>query len=180
MGKKRKRNGKHLFLHGACLLAVFILNAACAHTLNLPKKWQGHKHLERAETLATKGDFEEALKADEEVLRLFPEASPGDRALFHMGVVWAHPDNPGQNYENALACFKRLVRDFPQSALREEARVWENAMNRILYCRVRSKNLEEKVGSLKDRLDALKEIDIGMEKKKMREDLPGKQPGKDE
>ena len=171
MGKKQGRNGKHLFLHGACLLAIFILNAACTHTLNLPKKWHGHKHLERAGTLTTKGDYEGALNEDEEVLKLFPAASPGDRALFHMGLVWAHPDNPEQDFDNALACFERLIREFPRSALRGDARVWEGAVNQLIRYEGRIKELEEEVSSLKDRLNALKEIDIGIEKK-MREDPP--------
>ncbi len=173
MGKKRGKHGKHLFLHGACLLAILSLTGACATTLNLQKKWHGHKHLELAKKLTTKGDYEGALEEDKKVVKIFPGVSPGDRALFHMGLVWAHPDNPQQNYENALECFERLIREFPRSALRGEARVWEGAVNQLIRCDKRTANLEKKVDSLKDRLKALKEIDIGIERK-MREDLPGK------
>jgi tetratricopeptide (TPR) repeat protein len=171
MGKKRGKNGKHLFLHGACLLAILLLSAGCATTLNFQKKWQAYKHLDLAEKLIKKGDYAGALKENEEVVRLFPGISPGDSALFDTGLIWAHPENPQRNYKKALECFRRLIADFPQSALREEARVWVGTINESIQCEGRIKNLEETVSVLKKRLKALKVIDIGIEEKK-RQDLP--------
>jgi tetratricopeptide (TPR) repeat protein len=201
MGKERGRKGKRLFLHSACLLIVLLLSAGCATTSNLQKRWEGHKHLDLAEKLISKGDYEGALKEYEEVTRLLPVASPGDAALFQMGIIWSHPHNPRKNYSNALECFQRLVRDFPKSALREEGRVWEGAVSELIWREARIKDLEETATDLqnkikdsevtasalkkeikdleetatilKKQLNALKEIDIGIEGKK-REDLPRK------
>ena len=201
MGKKRGKKGKYFFLHGACLLIILLLSAGCATTLNFQKKRQGQKHLDMAEELISKGNYEGALKEDEEVVRLFPIVSPGDSAMFHMGLILAHPDNPQRNYEKALECFQRLVSDFPQGTFKEEVRVWVGAINEIILCERKIKDLEETAGALKNKskdleetasalknkikelegtasalkkqLNALKEIDIGIEGKK-REDLPGK------
>lgn len=173
MGKKRKTKGKHLFLHSACLLVILLLSAECATNLNFQKRWQGNKRLNLAEKLVSKGDYERALKENEEVVKLFPTASPGDSALFHMGIIWAHPDNPQRNYKKALGSFQRLIRDFPRSALREDVRVWVGAINELIWCEGKIKDLEETANTLKNQLHALKEIDIGIEEKK-REDLPGK------
>ena len=188
MGKERERQGKHFFLHCACLLAFLLLSAGCATTLNFKKIWQGHKHLDMAEKLLTKGDYEGALKEDEEVIGLFPGVSPGDSALFHMGLIWAHPDNPQRNFKKTIECFQRLIRDFPQSPLREEVIVWVGTINELILCEGKTKDLEETVdvskkrlnakikeleetiSTLKKQLNALKEIDIGIEEKK-REDL---------
>ena len=201
MGKKREKQGKYLFLYSACLLIIVILSAGCATTLNFQNKRQGQKHLNLAEKLISKGDYEGALKEYEEVVRLFPAVSPGDSALFHMGLIRAHPDNPWKDYEKALVCFQRLVRDFPDSALKDEVRVWVGAINDLVLCERKIKDLEETASALinkskdleetasalknkikdlegtasalKKQLNALKEIDIGIEEKK-REDLPRK------
>ena len=173
MGKKRAKKRICLLLHGACLLAIFLLLTGCALTADFKNKWQGHEHLDVAEKLMIKGDFEGALKEDEEVVRLFPGVSPGDCALFHMGLIRAHPDNPQRDYKKALECFRRLVRDFPRSALEEKARVWIGAIDELTRRESRIKDLEKTVSALENRLKALKEIDINVEEKK-REGLPGK------
>lgn len=129
--------------------------------------------MDQAEKLTSKGDYTGALKEHEEVLRLFPGVSPGDRALFHMGLIWAHPDNPRRNYKKALECLRRLARDFPRNALRDEAGVLAGAINELIRYEGRIKALEEAADALKKQLNALKEIDVGIEEKK-REDLPGK------
>jgi len=187
MGKKRERKGKHLFLYGACLLVILLLSAGCA-TTDFQKRRQGQKHLDLAEQLISKGDYKGALKEDEEVVRLFPGVSPGDIALFHIGIIWAHPDNPQRNYKNALECFQRIVGDFPDSALKEEVRAWIVAINELILresrikdledtasalekrLNAKIKDLEETESALKKQLNALKEIDLGIEGKK-REDL---------
>lgn len=166
MGKKRAEKRKHLFLHGACLLAILLLSTGCVITLSLQERWQGHEHLDVAEKLMIKGDFEGALKEDEEVVRLFPGVSPGDSALFHMGLIRAHPDNPQKDYKKALECFRRLDRDFPRSALKEKARVWIVAIDELTQSESRIKDLEKTVSALENRLKALKEIDINVEEKK--------------
>jgi len=166
MGKKRAEKGKRLFLHAACLLAIFLLLTGCALTADFKNKWQGHEHLDVAEKLMIKGDFEGALKEDEEVVRLFPGVSPGDSALFHMGLIRAHPDNPQRDYKKALECFRRLDRDFPRSALKEKARVWIGAIDELTRRESRIKDLEKTVSALENRLKALKEIDINVEEKK--------------
>ena len=170
MGKKREAKGKYLFLHGACLLLTLLLSVGCAATLNHQKRWQGQKHLDLAEKLISKGDYAGALKENEEVVRLFPTASPGDSALFHMGLIWAHPDNPQRNYKKALGSFQRVLRDFPGSALKEDAGVWSGAIKELIRCEGKIRELEETVSDLKNRLNVLKEIDIGIEEKK-REDF---------
>ena len=92
-------------------------------------------------------------------------------ARVRIRFIWAHPDNPQRDYNKALECFRRLVRDFPRSALKEKARVWIGAIDELTRRERQIKNLEETVSALKKRLNALKEIDISVEEKK-RERLP--------
>ena len=185
MGKKRAKKGKYLFLYSTCFLAILLLSIGCVTTLKFQKRWQGHEHLKVAEKLITKGNYEGGLKEYGEVLRLCPKVSPGDSALFHVGLIWAHPDNLQMDYKKSLTYFQQLVRDFPQSASRERARVWVYAISELIrsesklkdleksvdYLKSRLKENDEKINALKKQLKKIKEIDIGIEEKK-RERLP--------
>jgi tetratricopeptide (TPR) repeat protein len=173
MGEKRAGNGKHLFIYGACLLVILSLGTGCVTSLNIQERWQGHKHLDLAETLISKGEYEGALKEYEEIVRLFPGVSPGDKALFHMGLIWAHPNNLQRNYKKALECFHRLLRDFPRTTLKDETRVWVSVLNKLILCESKITYLEKTVNTLEKQQDTLKEIDIRIEKKK-REDSSDK------
>lgn len=90
------------------------------------QEWRAH--LQRMQLLVSQGDFEEALQEDQKVLALSPKSSPGDAALFSMGLIYADPANPKRDHRKALGSFSQLVRDFPQSPLAEGARVWIGAL----------------------------------------------------
>ena len=166
MGKKRAEKRKCIFLHPACILTIFLLFTGCALTADFKNKWQGQGHLKTAEKFVARGDYEKALKEDEEALRFFPKVTPGDSVLFHMGLIRAHPDNPQRDYNKALECFRRLVRDFPRSALKEKAKVWIGAIDELTRRESQIKDLEKTVSVLKEQLNTLKEIDISVEEKK--------------
>ena len=153
MGKEQGKKGKHLFLHGAFVLAALLLSAGCATSEGIQRKWQGYKHVDQAEKLMEQGKYAEALTHSEEALRLWPEDSPGDIALFHMGLVWAHPNNPQKNYEKALECFERLVHEFPRSTLSEEAGVWIGVTKELICCKGKTRDLQETVSALRKELD---------------------------
>jgi len=143
-----------------------ILNGGCATTSNLQKRWQARKNLELAEKLISKGDYAGALKENEQIVRLFPSEPPGDSALLYMGLIWAHPDNPQKNYAKALESFQLIQRDYPQSELKQEVSVWSDVIEKLIAYEDNIDDLEKTVTELKNRLNTLKEIDIGIEKKK--------------
>ena len=158
MGKKRERKGKRLFLYSACLLTLLLLSAGCATGLSSHKRQkEGNRHLDQAEKLMGKGDYEGALKEDMSAIALLAGVTPGDRALFHMGLIWAHPENPQRDYNKALGYFQKVAIDFPDSALTGEARVLEGALKEILLREGRIKEAEETVNALTKQLNDLKE-----------------------
>jgi tetratricopeptide (TPR) repeat protein len=164
MGKKRRKKREHIFLHSACLLTILLLSFGCATTSNFQKKLQGRKHLDQAEQLITKGDYTGALKEDGEAAGLLSGASR-DSALFHMGLIWAHPDNPQKDYQKALEYFQQIVHDFPDSTLADESRVAEGAINEILARESIIKKREETLTDLKKELGSLKDIEARVEVK---------------
>jgi len=154
MGEKQTWKRKHFLFYCTSLLAIFLMGIACTTTSNLKKRWNGQEHLENAEKYMIMGNYKEALKEDEEALGFFPNIPPGDSALYHMGLIWAHPDNPQRDYERSLECFQQVIKGFPQSTLKENARI---LIRNILDLRRRNKEIE----NLRKLIDSLK---IGIEK----------------
>lgn len=170
----------------------------CTH---FPKKWQGEQRLARARVLMTKGDYQASLRENKEVLRLFLQTL-GDQALFQMGLIYAHPENPNLDYQKSLECFQRLIKEFPQSDLGNKAKIWvlflqeiidkdkeigrlnekigllekvlEEKEKRINTLQSQIRELQAQIENLKGQIEQLKEIDLGIEEKK-RKSLPQSQ-----
>ncbi len=86
-------------------------------------QWQGEQALRDAESKMGKGEYEASMQATLKVLEEYPEAH-GDRALFQMGLLYAHPGNPNMDYGKSIDYFQRILTEFPLSEKREEARIW--------------------------------------------------------
>jgi tetratricopeptide (TPR) repeat protein len=76
-------------------------------------------------------NFEKALTKNQGILSKFPKVSPGDEALFHIGLVYAHSENPKKDYKKSLHYFQKLLNDFPRSPFIQEARMWIGVLNDI-------------------------------------------------
>lgn len=99
----------------------------------------------KSRKLISEGHFNRALKENEMVLSLFIKEPSGDQAVYNMGLIYAHYKNPGKDFNKAIMYFERLIAEYPQSPLAEQARVWGDVLNII-----------EKV----------KQVDIEIDKKK--------------
>jgi len=194
MGRERTWTGKHFFLYLTCCITILSGITACVHS---PNQWQGEKHLAMARTLMAKGEYKASLMENEEVASLSPRAL-GDRALYQMGLVYLHPENPNADYYKSLKCFKSIIKKYPESIKKEEAAIWiafienlvdnnknidelnkkidllentvQKKMKKIRKLRSRRNILRAQKTKLESQIKRLKEIDIGIEEKK-REDL---------
>jgi hypothetical protein len=68
------------------------------------------------------------MKESQELLTSSPKTPPGDAALMNMGLICVHYANPKKDYKKAMGYFMRIERDFPQSPLVEEAKIWTNVL----------------------------------------------------
>jgi tetratricopeptide (TPR) repeat protein len=190
MGRKRTRKRKHFFLYLACLITVFFVISGCLH-FPIPKEWQGEQHLEKARSLIARGEYEAALQESKTVLSKFPK-SLAAQALFQMGLIYVHPENPNLNYQKSLESFQRIVTAFHGSDLRDDAQIWVLLIRQIVdeekeignlkeknaslekTVRADKKNikyLQKKIKYLQDQIEELKRVDMGIEEKK-REIMP--------
>jgi tetratricopeptide (TPR) repeat protein len=115
--------------------------------------------LGRAEQLLKQGDYDGSLKENQRVLSISGKNPPGDKALFNMGLIYAHWENPKRDYDKSLLFFKKLLTDYPQSPLTGEAKIWVGVLEN--WAGVLQEN--EK---LKKVIEKLKEVDIEVEEKK--------------
>jgi tetratricopeptide (TPR) repeat protein len=84
-----------------------------------------------AQKLLEKGHFEASLDASQKSLSHSANKSPGDESLFHMGLIFAHYNNPKKDYKKSISYFERILRDYPHSPLTEQAKIWIAVLNMV-------------------------------------------------
>lgn len=97
--------------HFTCTMIALILISGCA-PLN-------GATFEEANDLFNRGSYKASLDKYEQILKTNPAA--GDRVLFEMGVIYAHPKNEQKDYGKSLECFQRLIKDYPGSEYRQNS-----------------------------------------------------------
>ncbi|NIT72251.1 tetratricopeptide repeat protein, partial [candidate division KSB1 bacterium] len=60
----------------------------------------------------------------------FPERL-ADQALFQIGMVYAHPNNPDQDIHKALQFFQDIIDRYPESHLQPEAELWLAVLSQL-------------------------------------------------
>jgi DNA polymerase III delta prime subunit len=117
-------------------------------------QWQGGQALKEAKSKMGNGEYEASTQETLRVLKEYPEAH-GDQALFLMGLLYADPGNPNMDYGKSIGYFERVIREFPLSEKKEEARIW--------LLTLRSK--EEESAQLRKKVKVLEQDTEGKEKK---------------
>jgi len=103
------------------------------------------QYLQQSQTLLGKGDYDGSLRQSQRVLTLAKNQEPADEALFNMALVYADPNNPKKDNRRAISLFNRVLKEYPESRWREQAKIW--------------------VGVL-DGVEKLKQVDIEIEERK--------------
>jgi hypothetical protein len=120
MGTKQTGRGQYLFLHLACLGLLPFVIFGCLH---FSQKLQGQQLLEEGMGQMVSRQYEASMAKNLSVLNNFPH-SLADQALFQIGLLYAHPENPNQNYEKSLESFNKISSEFSESRLRHQAKLW--------------------------------------------------------
>jgi len=126
MGRKRARTREFVYFCVAGLIALALDGCATLQgtKIYVTEKVEAYQSLHRGKKLLAQGDYEGASIENLKILSLALHGPPEDEALFNLGSICAHPENPQKDYEKSLFFFKRLLEDFPQSSWSERARIW--------------------------------------------------------
>lgn len=69
-------------------------------------------------------NFEAAVKENLRLIKASGQKPPADQALYNLGLIYAHIDNPAKDFQKAQGYFAELIKEYPASSLVAESRVW--------------------------------------------------------
>jgi len=115
------------------------------------EKAEVRESVSKAQRLLSQGDYEGFLKENERILSP-GNKGPKDDALFNLGLVFAHPGNPKKDYGKSIAFFNRLLKEYPQSPLADQAKIWLGVL--------------QENGKLAEIIEKSKQVDIEIEERK--------------
>ncbi|MFQ5850102.1 MAG: hypothetical protein ACE5JU_05870 [Candidatus Binatia bacterium] len=98
---------------------------------DITKRIEAEGSLLRSQQYVARGDFEAAIKENARVLSLSGDSPPSDQALFNLGLIYAHYENPQRNYRKSLVLFRRLLKDYSKSYLFDRTRIWVGLLEEI-------------------------------------------------
>ncbi len=105
-----------LFL--VCIMLSLLLISGCSHG---DKRSTARSIALEANDFFAKEDYEASLAGYEKLIEKKPEVA--DRALFEMGVIYAHPANERKDYQKALERFRKIINDHPESEYRRDSQM---------------------------------------------------------
>lgn len=117
-GKRLKVAGGLLRLFVVGIMFIPVLTGGCSYFD------EGHKAralTREANDFFNQGNYAAALTKYDQIIENHPVAA--DRGLFEMGITYAYPHNAHRDYQKALDCFNRLVRDYPDSDYRHDSQM---------------------------------------------------------
>jgi murein L,D-transpeptidase YafK len=82
-----------------------------------------------ANDLFNQGSYKASLSKYGQILEKYPAA--GDRVLFEMGIIYAYPGNEQKDYQKALECFQKLIKDYPGSGYRKDSEMMIFQINNV-------------------------------------------------
>ncbi|MBI4766232.1 MAG: L,D-transpeptidase family protein [Deltaproteobacteria bacterium] len=126
MAKKQIRIGGPLPIFLACLIITSLLIDGCSH---FNKGFQAESTFKEANDLFNQGSYQASLSKYEQIIDKYPRA--GDRVLFEMGIIYAHPGNEQKDYRKSLECFQKLIKDYPGSVYRKDSEMMIFHINNI-------------------------------------------------
>jgi hypothetical protein len=120
MGQKHAFQRQHLFFRAAHCLILLVALTGCRY---MPEPVRPADPLARANHYLNQGDFTAAMQESRYALQN-ESRYPGDKALFMMGLIYAHPDYDQHDDRTARDTFHQIVRRFPDSDYQAQAKLW--------------------------------------------------------
>jgi tetratricopeptide (TPR) repeat protein len=165
-GKNQCRTGVRRCFLLICIIFTPILISGCSH---FNGGFQAKSSFEEANDFFNQGSYRASLNKYEQIIEKYP--TTGDRALFEMGIIYAHPKNEQKDYQKALECFQKLAQDYPGSRYRQDSEMMIFYINNVTIkdnlittqqaqienLRNEAENKENEVVSLQKKIEALEQ-----------------------
>ncbi|MBP7526937.1 MAG: hypothetical protein KA801_03375 [Syntrophorhabdaceae bacterium] len=190
MGRERTRQRNHVYLCIAVVMCFAVIGCAAGGDIVEPpnetvpagpdvqrdladarRDFAAARRRDLAEgrRLLAAGDYQSALRINETVLKTSAGKPPADEALFNIGIIFAHPGNRSRDYQRSIVSFRRLVKEYPQSPLADQATVWAGVLEENIKLRRASSEALQENTRLKQIIEKSKAVDVEIEEKKREE-----------
>ncbi|MFO7708083.1 MAG: L,D-transpeptidase family protein [Desulfobacterales bacterium] len=117
-GKSRRGASRYLCMFFACTILTAPLVFGCS---SIDDGLQAKSISQEATDFFNKGKYEASLSRYQQLIERHP--AQADRALFEMGIIYAHPGNEHVDYQKSMACFQKLIKDHPDSPYRLDSQM---------------------------------------------------------
>ena len=114
-----------------CLALLIIVSGCGLFQQSSNQRRELREALAQGHQLLARGDYDGSLKAFQNVIVIAKDQPPADAAIFHIGVVYAHPQNPRKDRRKAVGSFDDVLTRYPDSPFVEPAKAWIGALNEI-------------------------------------------------
>jgi tetratricopeptide (TPR) repeat protein len=109
-----------------CIMITPVLICGCSH---FNEGYQAKPTFEEANNFFSQGNYKASLNKYEQIIEKYPTTA--DRALFEMGIIYAHPKNEHKDYQKSLECFQKLIKDYPGSGYRQDSQMMIFNINNV-------------------------------------------------
>jgi tetratricopeptide (TPR) repeat protein len=124
IGEKQSRMSAHLNLLFVCIIITPMLLCGCGHFNDASQAFK------EANDIFSQGSYEASLSKYQQIIEKYPMT--GDRVLFEMGIIYAYPRNEQKDYQKALECFQKLIRDYPGSGYKKDSELMVFNINNVI------------------------------------------------
>lgn len=170
MGREPSGKGKHVYF---CLAGLIFFLLGCGIVKEFRGQGETRRLLSRGAEMLARGDYQGSIRENQRVLEQVGGEPPGDEALFGLGLVYAHAENPGKDYGKAADFFRKISRDFPRSPLAGQAKAWLGALEengRLFQSQEKTARENDRLSQenqkLKQVIEKSRQVDIEIEQKK--------------
>jgi tetratricopeptide (TPR) repeat protein len=134
----------HFYFYNFFIITIMLfLICGCSHEKALLKT-----ELQSANNSFIQGDYDSSLNKYLQIVNNHP-ASDVDRVLFEIGIIYSHPGNKQKDYEKALECFQKLIKEYPESSFRHDSEMMVFYINNVIV-------KDKTIAALQTQIEALR------------------------
>jgi len=160
MGKKQSRMGGHLYFFFICIMMTPVLMCGCSH---FGEDFKAKSTFEEANDLFTQGSYQASLSKYKQIAEKYP--STGDRVLFEMGIIYAHPKNEQKDHQKSLQCLQKLIKDYPASVYRQDSEMMIFYINNVTVKDIMISAQQKQIETLQQEIKGKGNETIALQKK---------------
>ena len=149
MGRKYGGQRQHFYF----CLALLVFLTGCSLLQESNRRRDMRAALAAGNDLLLRGNFDASIKTYQSVLAMAEDKPPADMASFQMGLVYAHPKNPGRDLHKAFGAFAQVVSLYPNSPWAEQAKIWMGVLQESQESQREAERSKEAIERSKDEIE---------------------------